>query len=227
MVWFDIIIFAAVAAFLAYRLHSVLGQQNDDEPRRGNPFSTDGARPAAPQSPNSQLPPIDVPSPLSPTPASSAALNLDTLAGRLAQIHQADTNFSEKGFLAGARGAFEMIVTAFAAEDTAALRPLLSDDVYDSFAGAIRARQSAKEKLETRIVRIRSAELIDAGMTLNTARVTVRFDSEQIQVTRDANGAIVDGDAEKSVVVTDRWTFSRNTRSNDPNWHLSETRSES
>jgi len=227
VVWFDIIIFAAVAAFLAYRLHSVLGQQNDDEPRRGNPFSADGSRPPAPQTPASQLPPIDVPSPLSPLPGSAAQPNLETLAGRLAQIHQADPAFSEKGFLAGARGAFEMIVSAFAAEDTAALRPLLSDDVYDSFAGAIRARQSAKEKLETRIVRIRSTDLIDASMTLNTARVTVRFESEQIQVTRDASGTIVDGSPDKSVVVTDRWTFSRNTRSNDPNWHLSETRSES
>lgn len=229
MVWFDIIIFAAVAAFLAYRLRSVLGERHGDERQRPNPFEYDPTQAQRPTPPQPiSVPPVDVEDadrPMMPTP--SASHDSSTLAGRLAQIQAADPNFSEKSFVTGARGAFEMIVTAFAAEDTATLRPLLSDDVYDSFAAAIRARQAAKEKLETKVVRIKSAELLDASMTLNTARVTLLFISEQIQHTRDANGNVVEGDPLKSIEVSDRWTFSRNTRALDPNWQLAETRAES
>jgi predicted lipid-binding transport protein (Tim44 family) len=55
--------------------------------------------------------------------------------------------------------------------------------------------------------------------------VTVKFVSEQINATRDRNGAVVDGDPEKPVDVTDIWTFARDTRSRDPNWALVETSS--
>jgi len=225
VLWFDIIIFAAVAAFLFYRLRSVLGERHGEERERPNPFSFDPSKAPAPLEP--AAPPMDVrddqPVGVIPQPPS---FNTDTLDGRLAQLRAADPNFSEKTFLTGARAAFELIVTAFAKGDTAALRPLLSDDVYDSFAGAIRARQAARETLETKIVRVKSVDLLDVGMVLNTARVTVRFVSEQIQVTRDADGKVVDGDEAKSADVTDRWTFSRNTRALDPNWQLAETRSE-
>lgn len=224
VIWFDIVVFAAVAAFLAYRLYSVLGEKNDDERERPNPFvlpprdTAETPPPAAGPAPGYGEPVAAPPKVPSHAP--------DSLAGRLASIHEADPNFSEKSFLAGARGAFEMIVTAFAAEDTVALRPLLSDDVYSSFAGAIRARQLAKEKLETKIVRIKDVELMDAVMTINTARVTVRIISEQIQCTRNAAGEVVDGNPTASRQVTDVWSFARNTRSLDPNWHLVETRAE-
>lgn len=224
MPWFDVLIFAAVAIFLALRLRKVLGERHGEERERPNPFRFD---PAAQTQQSAPAPaPADAPTPM-PAPSASQPINTATLEGRISQIRGADPNFNEKGFLNGAKGAFEMIVKSFAAGDTAALRPLLSDDVYDSFAGAIRARQAAGETLETKIVRIRSTDLLDASMTLNTARVTVRFTSEQIQVTTDKDGKVIEGDPAKSFEVTDRWTFSRNTRALDPNWQLAETRSES
>lgn len=234
MIWFDILIFAAVAAFLGWRLYTVLGERHGDERPRGNPFD-----PA--QTPMKDLiknirntvtkdTPVDAagdrgePGPVVvPPPPSPHAP--DSLAGRLAAIEHADPNFNEKSFLAGARGAFGMIVEAFAAEDTATLRPLLSDDVYDSFAAAIRTRQAAGEKLETKITRIREAHVEDATLQINTARVTVRIVSDQIQVTRTASGEVLSGDPTKAREVVDIWTFSRNTRALDPNWALAGTRS--
>lgn len=226
--WLDIIVFAAIAFFLALRLRSVLGERHDDGQQRPNPYTLQ--RPPATGSTDNSLPPVidaardntaDIPL---PKPRSSAPPN--SLQGRIDQIASADPNFGEKTFISGAKTAFEMIVKAFAAEDTPTLRPLLSDDVYDSFAGAIRARQAAKEKLETRVVRIKDAEIIDASLTINTAKVVVRFVSDQIQCTRDAAGNVVDGDTSQSREVRDVWTFTRNTRALDPNWHLAETRSE-
>ncbi len=217
--WFDIIIFAAIAIFLALRLRGVLGERHGDEQKRPNPYALQ----TPPAEQTSQ--PVDViDAPVLSKPRSSSAP--DSLQGRLDLIAQADANFNEKSFLNGAKGAFQIILNAFATEETPTLRPLLSDDVYDSFAAAIRARQAAKEKLETKVVRIKDAEIIEASLVINTARVTVRIVSDQIQCTKDASGTVVDGDATQSREVRDVWTFTRNMRALDPNWHLSETRSE-
>ena len=69
----------------------------------------------------------------------------------------------------------------------------------------------------------RSAELAAAAMQAGRARVTVRFTSEQINVTRDTSGDVVDGDPRQIETVIDLWTFERDTRSRDPNWQLVET----
>ena len=53
--------------------------------------------------------------------------------------------------------------------------------------------------------------------------MTIRFVSEQVNVTRDAAGAVVEGDPNKVETITDVWTFTRNTRARDPNWFLIQT----
>lgn len=219
----EIIIFAMIAAFLVHRLRSVLGRRNGEERPRPNPFAGGDEGEAARDNV------IPLPSrnradrPSSP-PTSVDADEPLSLAARLASIHDADPNFDEKGFLIGARGAFEMIIAAFATGDLKALRPLLADDVYDNFARAVRGRQSAGETLETRIEAIREADVVDARLTRAEAMLTVRFVSDQINLSRDKDGRIVDGDPNQPVEVVDVWTFARDTRSRDPNWLLVETR---
>ncbi|WP_431856815.1 Tim44/TimA family putative adaptor protein [Azospirillum sp.] len=213
-VFIEIIIFAMIAAFLVYRLRSVLGRRTGEERPRPNPFTAPTARPdnvvAMPQR--------------APTDAPYAPDEPVSLAEALKQIHAADPTFDEKTFLQGARGAFQMVVEAFAAGDTATLRPLLSDDVYDNFVQAIRHRQSAGETLETRIDRIRDADVIEARLDGRDALVTVKFVSDQINLVRNAAGETVDGDPKQPVEVVDIWTFRRNIRARDPNWALVETR---
>jgi predicted lipid-binding transport protein (Tim44 family) len=116
-----------------------------------------------------------------------------------------------------------MIVAAFAQGDAASLRPLLADSVNDSFAQAIRDRQARRWTLSTTLIGIRTAEIIDARMQGRDAFVTVKFVSEQVNATRDADGAVVEGDPNKVETITDLWTFTRNTRARDPNWFLAET----
>ena len=217
--FFDIVFFAMVAAFLILRLRSVLGRRTGNEnPERWT------ARKPAPQARTeatdnvARLPdrsrPAGEGAPVIDLPANSPA------EAGLTQIAVADPGFDPRTFVEGARGAFEMIVGAYAQGDTATLRPLLADDVYENFAAAIRTRQQAKQTLETTLVGVKSAEITEARMDNRTAFVTVKFVTEQINVTRDAGGAVVDGDAQQISAVTDVWTFSRNTRSRDPNWLL-------
>ena len=215
--YFDIILFAMVAAFLVLRLRAVLGRRTGNEQRRENPL----ARVPEPARDNRDN---IVPLPDRPAEAPRDLQPVSLDAG-LAQIAAADPSFDAKAFVRGARSAFEMIVNAFAAGDTAALRPLLSDEVYDRFTEAIRARVAAKETHETRLDSIKAAEIVEAQLNGRTAFVTVRFASDQVNVTRAADGTVLDGEPDRIVEKTDFWTFARNTRSQDPNWLLVATRS--
>jgi predicted lipid-binding transport protein (Tim44 family) len=215
--YFDIILFAMVAAFLVLRLRSVLGRRTGNE-RRRELFVRRTAPPAEKGSPL-----VEPSSGLAPTPIPSPPA--DVVAEGLNHIHRADPSFEPTHFLEGARTAFDMIVTAFANGDKAALRPLLSDDVFQQFVTAIDDRAVAKEALETRIMRLDNADIVEAELSGRNAHVTVKLISQQINVTRAMDGSIVDGHPEHPTEKTDYWTFARDTRSSDPNWVLVATSS--
>ncbi len=224
----EIIIFAMIAAFLVHRLRSVLGRRTGEERQRPNPFSGPEESPTA----RDNVIPLPArnrgerPGPVAERSAAEIE-EPQSLAARLERIHAADPNFDEKGFLIGARAAFDMIVSAFAAGDLRTLRPLLADDVYENFAKAVQDRQAAGETLETRIEALRDADVVDARMDGSIIHLTIRFVSDQINVIRDGQGAVIDGDAHHPVEVVDIWTFSRDARSRNPNWALVETRAPS
>ena len=141
------------------------------------------------------------------------------------QIQIASPDFDRTEFLVGARTAFEMIIQAFAEGDRELLESLLSDEVYGNFLAAITSREGANETLENTLIRIVSGDPIEAYMDGSVANVTVKIVSEQINVTRDAEGEVVDGDPDHVSEITDIWTFARDTQSRDPNWALVATRS--
>lgn len=215
----DIIIFAAIAAFLVLRLRGVLGRRTGHDRRpKYDPFRDTRKAEAAEDKV------IQLPDRAGQDEAEDAELAAEgqgsPLERGLTQIKLADRSFDIEAFLKGAKVAFEMIVNAFAQGDTKVLRPLLSNDVYEDFAGAIKAREESQETLETTLVGLSETEIIEAELQGKTAFVTIKFVSEQINVTRDAKGEVVNGDSGNVTTVTDIWTFARNTRSRDPNWTL-------
>lgn len=247
--YLDIIFFALIAIFIILRLRSVLGRRTGHErQQQADHFSR--SRQTREPRPGKviQLPDRagnrddDADEMFDDEPAHSASdesggfgeherdsesgsgrvLDDDVRAG-LVKIRSADPEFAPRHFLDGAKAAFEMIVDAFAKGDTPTLRPLLGDDVYDEFAAAIRDRLSDKVTMETRIVALESVDIVGAEMRGGTARVTIKFVSQQVNVSRNEAGDVVDGDPDTIVRVTDLWTFARNTRSSDPNWSLVET----
>jgi predicted lipid-binding transport protein (Tim44 family) len=213
--YFDVILFAMVAAFLVLRLRSVLGRRTGNERRRE--LFVRRARPAAENRPT-----LVEPDPGAVAPAAPPA---DAVAEGLNQIRRADPSFDPSHFLEGARTAFEMIVGAFANGDKEALRPLLSDEVLQQFVSAIDERAAAKETLETRVLRLDNPDIVEAELLGRNAQVTVKLTSQQINVTRAMDGSIVDGDPDHPTEKTDYWTFARDPRSADPNWVLVATSS--
>ncbi|HEY1796814.1 MAG TPA: Tim44/TimA family putative adaptor protein [Stellaceae bacterium] len=210
----DIILFAMIAAFLVLRLRSVLGRRTGNERRRDMFIrQADEARERVVALGQRR------PSPPSPSPPVIDAQPVSVAAG-LARIRGADDGFDPAGFIEGARGAFGIIVEAFAAGDKQRLRPLVSDEVFAGFARAIDERKAAGETMETRIASVGELDITGASLDGPVARVTVKLVSAQINVLRAHDGSIVDGDPEKPVEKADFWTFTRDTRSPDPNWVL-------
>ena len=144
---------------------------------------------------------------------SAAAAGLDAITA-------AEPTFDAKHFITGARAAYEMIVTTFAEGDRRQLRSLLSREVFDGFDAVISERESRGETAETRFVSIDGSTITGAELRGRTAQITVRFVSKLISATRDRNGTVIDGNAEKVTDVTDVWTFARDVSSRDPNWKV-------
>jgi predicted lipid-binding transport protein (Tim44 family) len=191
----EIIILAAVAVFVISRLYAVLGQKTGAEPPLRPAKAV--ARPVEP---------VDEEGEERPRPR--AAFTGPAAAG-LESIARLDADFSPDDFVKGARRAYEMIVTAFAEGDRAALRTLVDSDVYDAYSDAIADReQSGAEPL--RLVKLRGARIVEAQLAAaDVARVTVVFEAD-----------LSDGENLRS--AKEAWTFKRPMRSDDPNWLLDE-----
>ena len=223
----DIILFAMVAAFIVLRLRSVLGRRTGNERQRPDRIST-GSR-ARPEDKSGEKQEAEngadkVVQLHDQGPEPEVQAETETpLAASLNEIKAADPRFDPDEFVDGACTAFEVIVEAFAKGNTDKLRPLLSDEVYDNFASAINTRKQASETLETTIIGIKGTDILEASMEDGTARVSVKFDTEQINVTLNEAGDVVDGDADHITRVVDIWTFGRDTRSRDLNWQLVRT----
>ena len=242
MIVLEILFFAIVAAFLGWRLYSVLGRRTGHE-KRFDPFGQSDAPTSLPDRDGARdnvrrLPePAGRPAPDRPIDrnAERERRKIETAIAGVAgdvrrgldEIRAAEPKFDPVDFLAGGRVAFEMILTAFAKGDAKALRPLLSDQVFENFNGAIEERNRNKQRLETTLVGILSADMVDAEFAKDTseARVSVKFVSQQISVTKDQEGRIVDGDPSEVANITDVWTFQRSVKARDPNWVLVGTES--
>ncbi len=223
------IIFLAVAVVVFLRLRNVLGRRTGSE---RPPFDPYARRDAPATKPNDKV--IDLPSRRAP-PREPAAAETETsvderiktaapagssLHEALKAVATADRAFEPVSFLAGAKAAYEMIVTAFAEGDRKSLRQLLSREVYDGFVGAISEREGRNETIEFKFVGIDKAEITAAGVKGTTVQVTVRFLSKLVSATRDKSGTVVDGDPSHVGDVTDIWTFEREANARDPNWKL-------
>ena len=226
-----------VAAFVLWKLRSVLGTRGGAEPParpRPAPRQVDRSQvdrsgagrtndDNVVQMPNAR--PVRAGRPSAEEDVDHAAIvrhadGNDAVRRGLEAVARRDPDFDPDTFVEGARAAYEMIVTAFAEGDRETLRNLLSAEVYDSFSAALNDRRSRGETVESSFVGIEQSKIVEAGLDGDEAQVTVSFVSQMVSATRDADGEVVDGDPQEVGEVTDVWTFARSVISADPNWKL-------
>ena len=118
-----------------------------------------------------------------------------------------------------AEAAVRLIVTAFAEGNRDTLRPLLNEDTYKAFDAAITARETNGEVQKTEIKSIQAMTIESAELRGNVGVITVRFVSDQVNITVGREGKPVAG-ADAVMEITDVWTFERDLTSPDPTWRL-------
>ena len=234
----DLVLFGMIAAFLVLRLRSILGRRTGFErpPEQHLPVPPGGVQPG-PVQPN--LAPRALPegrvaeahvmdAVAAPQAAAASARPLPDPASpagqALTRMRRLDGGFDPAFFLNGAELAFRIIVTGFAAGDRAALRPLLCDDTYRAFEAAITARENAGETQRTDIRAIRAATIEAADLRGAVANITVRFVSDQVNLTVARDGTPVAG-TDAVTEISDLWTFERELATQDPTWRLVAARS--
>jgi predicted lipid-binding transport protein (Tim44 family) len=224
----DIIFFAMIAAFLVLRLRGALGRRDGHEGQVHNPFK-DSKDDKKDKVDDNVVPLSDEflqEVELEEGKSEKQAVEKDAVDELIFKgIGKIDPSFDRDEFLVGAKAAFELILSAYSNGDTSSLKPLLNEDVFANFSQVIREREQAKHTMEDTLVAISSAEIVEAFAENNTENITVKYVSEQINVIRDENDDIVDGDSNAVIETIDFWTFSRNSKSNDPNWTLVATNS--
>lgn len=225
MVFLDIIIFAIIAVVLVIRLRNVLGQRNEDDDKRALRRQMEeryGQEPGKTGNIYNLNPTIKDVAPLELDPLEDT-LTADQKA-TLQQIQQHDRYFTLSDFVCGANAAFEMIIKAFAEGDKATLRPLLGKELFEEFSTEIDRRHAHNEAVHVTLVAMPESRITGLVLDKTTASVTVRFVTEQIQIVRNkATDTIISGDPSRVERLEEIWTFTRNLRSDNPNWELTET----
>ena len=132
---------------------------------------------------------------------------------------------AQKEFLNGAKIAYETIITDFSDNDNklTTSKPLLSKEIYNQFDEALKERDKRGHRADITFIGVNSAIIKEHKKENNFLKVTVDFVSEVITCIKDKENKIVSGDPEKIKKIYDTWVFSRDTRSNNPNWQLIET----
>ena len=152
--FFDIIVFAAIAVFIIYRLRSVLGK------RTGFQKTIVTENPEKPK-----------------TKEENTIPSLKENEQKFELVYKNVQDFDHKVFLDGAKKVFEIIITAFNNGDKKTLKPLVSKDVYAAFVSAI---DSGSNNPNSQFYSLIIDGIDDAKVENGKIIIGVNFISEQI-----------------------------------------------
>ncbi len=212
--YIDIIILLLVVVFILQRLKSVLGTRPEGESTKLSKESAakifDIIMKEAEKHKNQEQ-----------NKAEIKDVNLTETQKTLAQI----PNFEENNFLSGAKKAFEIILTAFSKADLETLEMLVNKTIYNKFKDIIEKRKEEGITAELDFIGFDKAEIVDAKINKNNiAKITVEFISQQVNLLKDKEEKIIEGDDQYIQTITDKWTFEKAITSTNPNWILVSTK---
>ena len=210
----QILILAAVAAFLFWRLSLVLGIRSGFEKTvdlkisKPSPIAPDDKENA-----NNTIEDQDI----------SDYVELSSNSGQqLKIIKSCESNFSVQNFISGAKSAYEIILMAFEKGDLNVLENHLSFDVYEDFKAVVSDRANNGYSVDANFIGLREIRIRNVLFDQESmeAEITVFFKCELTSVVRDKSGEVVEGSSTKVKSHTDVWTFCRKIGTDDPAWKV-------
>ncbi|MEH6646163.1 Tim44/TimA family putative adaptor protein [Sulfitobacter sp.] len=210
----QLLVLAAIAVFLILRLKNVLGTREGFE------------------EPATNVPPVPRKGPAFEVIEGGPDLDItdhfedgSPQARALAEMKRIQPSFNVTEFLAGARGAYEMIVMGFERGELDEIKPFLTDEIYESFVDGVAIREDQGLTIEANFIGVREMSLDNVTLDPETkeAEMTLRFVAQLTQAVRNSDGEIVEGSITDAKKQKDTWVFARIMGSDDPNWFLVST----
>lgn len=201
----DLIFLFVLVAFVAMRLYSVLGKENDDK------------------SVHVVLKPVNkndeavVDNVVQIVKAKEAVDNATEKA-------ESSEEFNKEMFLQGAGKVFELVLQAFSKGNLQPVKDLISKKVFEAFNNTLAERKENNMTSEVDFICFDKKEIKDVRFLKNSIKVVVEFVSEQVNLLRNAQGEVVEGDENFVQKITDVWTFERIVNAKNNNWVLVSTK---
>ena len=134
-------------------------------------------------------------------------------------------NFNKNAFLKSAEKAFQIITNAFNKGDVETLEMLVNKKIFKKFQEVIEKRKNENISAETDFIGFDKVEITAAKITAQkNAQISVEFVSEQVNVLRNSENEVIEGDENYIQNITDVWTFEKALTSSSPNWLLVSTK---
>ena len=213
----QIVILAAVALFLFWRLRSVLGSREGFEKTMQEIQTQTNKIKPSPSVSNSD---DDFDNDISDYVEENSE-NAKTLR----EIKALNKDFTVESFVSGAKKAYEIILMAFENSDLKTLKPLLDKTVFESFKSVVDDRQKKQLSIEASFIGMRDIRITNVyfDKKINMAEITVAFKSEMSTVVKDKTGKVIEGDPNEIKKQKDIWTFSKKLADKKPIWFLKST----
>lgn len=211
----QILILAAIAAFLFWRLSIVLGIRSGFE-KTADIKVHDVSKKNQSQSKVEMTVDLD-------EDDIADYVELSSDAGQsLKKIKEVESSFSVSQFVSGAKKAYEIILMAYEKGDLEVLETHLENDVYKDFESVVTDRANKGYIVEASFIGVREIRIknVHLDMEKKFAEITVSFKCELTSTVRDKENNIIEGSSSEIRKHSDLWTFGRRLGSEDPSWKL-------
>ncbi len=219
----QIIVLAAVAFFLFWRLKSVLGSRQGFENPKQNTNSK--SKPANHNSKSKNEDIIDLkPNAIDEDVADYVEENSEQFK-TLNYLKTVEKGWMVSHFVSGAKLAYEEILMAFENGDLEKIKKMTSNEVYSTFKEVIDDRNAKGLKVEAIFGGVRDIRIKDVKFDKKSleANITMIFKCDISYSIKDKNDKIIEGGPDNVKKQKDVWTFARKMNSDIPNWYLIKT----
>ena len=218
----QIIVLAAVAFFLFWRLRSVLGSRQGFEKLNKN---VNEKTKSSKINANSDDKIIDFKSANIDEEIADYVDEKSEQFKILSELKKLEDGWQVSHFVSGAKLAYEEILMAFENGDLNKIKKLSSKEVYTAFKEVIEDRNQKGLHVEAVFGGVRDIRIKDVKLNKKNleANITMVFQCDITYSIKDKNNKIIEGGPDKVKKQKDVWTFTRKMNSDIPNWYLTKT----